>query len=98
MNLFKVLRKAAEEIGIHFHFSNVQRAIEPSKPRIKLTFNEKNRTFDFEIPTGSQQVKEKEDLRKRFEELFGNLLPYSNKQVAHHFKWIERLNCVLLFE
>lgn len=30
------------------------------------------------------QAENNDDLRNRFDELFGNLLPYSNKQVALH--------------
>jgi hypothetical protein len=78
----QVLRSASKKLGVRIYLNNFQGASEPGKPCIQLKYAAATRTFDFRISASPPLAEENEDMRKVFDELFGNLLPYSNKQVA----------------
>jgi hypothetical protein len=80
----QVLVQAARKLGVHFYFGDFQTAAGASAPRIKLFLNRDGEQdfFDFEQCQCVQPQTEIENLRLRFEELFVNLLPFSNKQVT----------------
>ena len=78
----QVLRSASKKLGVCIYFNSFQGAYEPGKPCIQLIYAAATRTFDFRLAPSPPLAEENEDLRKIFDELFGNLLPYSNKQVA----------------
>ena len=78
----QVLRSASKKLGVCIYMNRFQGASEPGKPCIQLIYAAATRAFDFRLAASPQLAEENEDLRKMFDELFGNLLPYSNKQVA----------------
>ena len=80
--LCQVLRSANKKLGVRIYLNHFQGASEPVKPCIQLIYKAETRSFDFQLAASPPLAQENEDLRKIFDELFGNLLPYSNKQVG----------------
>jgi hypothetical protein len=79
---YQVLRSANKKLGVRIYLNHFQGASEPDKPCIQLIYKAETCSFDFQLAASPPLAQENEDLRKIFDELFGNLLPYSNKQVG----------------
>jgi hypothetical protein len=78
----QILRSASKKLGVRIYLNHFQGASEPGKPCIQLIYTAATQLFDFRLAANPPLPEENEDLRKIFDELFGNLLPYSNKQVG----------------